>query len=35
MALTVENAISERLELAVVIAQEAGELTLRYFRRDG
>ena len=29
-----DKAISERLEHAVAIAQEAGELTLRYFRRD-
>jgi histidinol phosphatase-like enzyme (inositol monophosphatase family) len=34
MALTREKSVSERLELAVAIAQEAGDLTLRYFRRD-
>jgi fructose-1,6-bisphosphatase/inositol monophosphatase family enzyme len=34
MASTLDKAVSERLELAVAIAQEAGQLTLRYFRRD-
>ena len=34
MASTLDKAITERLELAVEIAQEAGDLTLRYFRRD-
>jgi len=34
MASTLDKAVSERLELAVAIAKEAGDLTLRYFRRD-
>jgi histidinol phosphatase-like enzyme (inositol monophosphatase family) len=34
MASTLDKAVSERLDLAVAIAQEAGDLTLRYFRRD-
>jgi histidinol phosphatase-like enzyme (inositol monophosphatase family) len=34
MTSPLEKAISERLDLAIAIAQEAGDLTLRYFRRD-
>jgi histidinol phosphatase-like enzyme (inositol monophosphatase family) len=35
MGMNVEPSIAERLDLAVQIAQEAGDVTLRYFRRDG
>ena len=33
MASNADTAISERLQLAVAMAQEAGEISLRYFRR--
>jgi histidinol-phosphatase len=35
MRMNVEPSIDERLALAVQIAHEAGDVTLRYFRRDG